>query len=201
MKIKSFFLYVLLLTILIGFYNCKFANNSKDDINTDRLIKSNNGNATLDTLKPIDLINTIKIRTLPYFDSTNFDNSSDYAPLKTDWIRLLKLEQIYPYELKAVDKIWIRERVNLSNNFISLILGFHPNENELFTTLVTFTNDFDLIDYKKIAYDEIAEGCIRTESYLDKNKITIFESDVCFKKMTDTLEFEIKNNGEITASR
>jgi len=163
--------------------------------------QQNDNNTELDTTALIDFIKSLKFRELPFYDSTNFDNSEDYELLKIDWIELLKLEQIYPYELKIIDKIWIREKLDISENFISLVIGFYPGEHELFTTLVNFSNDFYLIDFETIAYDEIAESCMRTESYLDKNKITKFETDYCYEQSTDTIEYKIENTGEIIASR
>jgi len=213
MKIERQVLLLLGLVITISLYNCKTSGDSKDEkkqnlnslTDNESKIESNqmneSENVSIDTSILADLINKLKVRELPYYDSTNFDNSDDYEPLKTDWIRFLKLEQIYPYDLTTVDNIWIRDRLNISDNFISLVIGFYPGEHELFITLVNFSNDYDLIDFETIAYDEIAESCMRTESYLDKNKIAIFETDYCYEQATDTINYKIENTGEIIASR
>ncbi len=145
-------------------------------------------------------IDLTSVRELPYYDSTNFDNISDYQALTQEWIDFLGLKELYPYQLNEMPETWIRNRFNLSDNYITLIIGFYPNENELFTMLATYTNDYQLIDFERIAYDEIAESCFRTESYLYSDKIIVYNKDFCYQETTDTIEYRIRSTGEIVSN-
>ncbi len=145
-------------------------------------------------------IDLTSVREVPYYDSTNFDNISAYQVLPQEWIDFLGLKELYPYQIDGMPRAWIRNRVNLSDNYITLVIGFYPNENELFTMLATYTNDYQLIDFERIAYDEIAESCFRTESYLNADKIVVYNIDFCYQETTDTIEYRVRSTGEIVSN-
>jgi len=137
------------------------------------------------------------VRALPLTDSTNFDNYIDATALTNEQSKLLKLEKIEP------DKdvtFRINYRLNLSPNFKSLVVSYYPNEQELFTVLIIYTNSFDILDFKTIAYDEIAEGFLRTESLISKDKIEVTQRDESSgRPEIKTTKFEIKKDGQIKA--
>lgn len=201
MKIRNIVFCSLALIVSCSFFHCQAAPQDKESVNAPQLsadgsTADNDPNKLVrDTSQLMALIQDLEVRELPFYDSTNFDNVAEYEPLSADWIRFLGLEQIYPHGLKTVDKVWIRERVNISERFISLILGVQPGDSELFTSLVNFSKDYAVIDFATIAYDEIAEGCMRTESYLKKGKISTYASDFCYQEKTDTTELVLQSNG------
>lgn len=163
---------------------------TEDDIKEEVILE-------IDTIAILELFTNIKIRTLPYYDSTNFDNIIEVEPLNDEAIQFLSLKKIYPYDMEEVEKIWLRDKVELSDDFLSFIFCYQPGENELFTTLVTYTADFQLIAFEKIAYDEIAESCFRTESNFEKNKITVLNFDYCFDDKKEEKEYNIDRKGLI----
>lgn len=142
-------------------------------------------------------IENYSIKTLPLTDSTNFDNYKDAPSLTKEQSKLLKLEKIEP------DKdvtFRINYRLNLSPNFKSLVVSYYPNEQELFTVLINYTNSFDIADFKTIAYDEIAEGFIETKSLISKDKIEVTHRDESSgRPEIKTTKFEIKKDGQIKA--
>lgn len=201
--------------ILLGINACKETNKANENeneviSNTDIKIeisqpKSLNSAISkptsiieIDTMKIINFINQVKKQKIPYYDSTNFDNVMTTEFLTDDFIHFLALKQIFPYEMTRVESIWIRNKITLSDTFISLIFGFYLNEHELYTTLVTYTKGFNLIDYQRIAYDEIAESCNRTESYFDINQINVFNLIFCNEMQNDTVNFIVTNTGKIS---
>jgi hypothetical protein len=140
-------------------------------------------------------IEKYSVRALPLTDSTSFDNYKVSTTLTNEQSKLLKLDKIMP------DKdvtFRINYRLNLSPNFKSLVVCYYPNEQELFTVLINYTNSFDIVDFKTIAYDEIAEGFIKTKSLISKDKIEVTQrDDSSGRPEIKTTKFEIKKDGQI----
>lgn len=142
-------------------------------------------------------IEKYSIKALPLTDSTNFDNYKDATTLTNEQSTLLKLEKIEP------DKdvtFRINYRLDFSPKFKSLVVSYYPNEQELFTVLINYTNSFDIVDFKTISYDEIAEGFIKTKSLISKDKIEVTQKDESSgRPEIKTTRFEIKKDGQIKA--
>jgi hypothetical protein len=140
-------------------------------------------------------IEKYSVRALPLTDSTSFDNYKVSTTLTNEQSKLLKLDKVMP------DKdvtFRINYRLNLSPNFKSLVVCYYPNEQELFTVLINYTNSFDIVDFKTIAYDEIAEGFIKTKSLISKDKIEVTQrDDSSGRPEIKTTKFEIKKDGQI----
>lgn len=213
--------YVTVISILITLSSCKMPESSEKKSIDNALISESEtslvkqvDNSTtkkdnkltkteiqqVDSSTLANLISSITTRQIPYYDSTNFDNIVEKSGLSDELFFTLGLKRIIPYDMDYLDKIWIRDKLNLSENFYCIVFGFYPNEHELFTTLITFDKDYKLIDFKHIAYDEIAEGCMRTESKVDITNIIVFNTDFCYKETTDTIKYLINDNGQIIAS-
>ena len=160
-------------------------------------VDQSNLNLENQTNLTFQFIEKYSVRALPLTDSTNFDNYKGATTLTNEQSKLLKLEKIEP------DKdvtFRINYRLNLSPNFKSLVVSYYPNEQELFTVLINYTNSFDIVDFKTIAYDEIAESFIKTKSLISKDKIEVIQRDESSgRPEIKTTKFEIKKDGQIKA--
>jgi hypothetical protein len=139
------------------------------------------------------------LRSLPLVDSTYFDNFKQSAVLSVDQIKLLALEKI---DADKDIQFSINYKLNLSPNFKSLVITYSPNDMELCTVLVNYTNSYSFVDCKMIAYDEIAESWEKTESLINSDKIEVTERNessgsLVLKKTI----FEIKKDGKFKASQ
>lgn len=105
-------------------------------------------------------LNDYQIIKPPFVDSTNFDNLKNNKGLKNNQIKLLKLNQIFGDEYVDFDqsKIGINYIIDLSSKFKTIAFYFYFTENELSSTLVNYDFDYNIIDKKTVAMDEIAES-------------------------------------------
>jgi len=146
-----------------------------------------------------DIINEIQFKTQPIVDSTNFDNTNVVKHFNLISVNNLQLVKIYPhfysenYNYKASSSY----RIDLSNNFHTVVLNIHKGENEMESVLINYKLNGELIDYKVISYDEIAEGWSRIESNIEDNRITI-KNILWIDEKQETIEiFNINENGNI----
>ncbi len=160
-------------------------------------VDSINLNEENQTNRTFQFIEKYSVKELPHTDSTNFDNYKDTPILTKEQSKLLKLEKIEPDKNVTFR---INYRLNISPNFKSIVVSYFPNEQELFTVLINYTNSFDIVDFKTIAYDEIAEGFIKTKSYISKDKFEVVQRDESSgRPEIRTTKFEFKNDGQIKA--
>lgn len=160
-------------------------------------VVSSNHNFANQTNFTFQFIAKYSVKALPLIDSTNFDNYKNPPALTKDQSKLLKLEKLEP----NMDVTFrINYRLNFSPNFKSLVLSYYPNEQALTTVLINFTNSYEIIDFKVIAFDEIAESWIKTVSRISNDKIEITERDESSGKVEiKTTRFEIKKDGQFKA--
>ncbi|MDW7692228.1 hypothetical protein R9C00_14195 [Flammeovirgaceae bacterium SG7u.111] len=148
-------------------------------------------------------VRSLVLQSLPYTDSTNFDNSTEGPFLSDELFTDLSLQKILPYEMNTLREIWIRNRLELSADFHTVVVSFMPSEHELFTTLVSYNKDMELIDFLHIAYDEIAESCARSSSYIEGNMIDVYNINFCRDEasVSDTTTYTlIPSSGEFVGS-
>jgi len=62
--------------------------------------------------------------------------------------------------------------------------------------LINYNNQHKVIDFKEIAYDEIAESCQRKTSKISKNYFQLTKMDFCDGSITKE-NFIIESNGKI----
>gem|GEM_PF-4622121 len=203
--------------ILLGYFmlnGCKTDSsrkelNSKTDTKPKKEVTSNKEddkpinniqvNTEIDS-KIMALINNIDVKKVPYSDSTDCFSVDRTEPLSEDVKSLLNLSKVYKPENEdeIYNKIWLRYRVDISDNFNALAISHHLGTAELETQLVTYTNDYKIIDFVTIAYDEIAESCFRKKSLIEGNKITVIHYDFCTNAAgTDTVRHLIDEDGYI----
>ena len=135
-------------------------------------------------------------KTVPLIDSTNFSNHVEGKLLTKQQQELLKLPSIFEEQLNDENaKIGISYLPKLSENFQSIVYYFYPNNNELISMLVNYDDQFNIINSQILAYDEIAEGMLKTTSTLDKNNIKLVEY---ISDTPSTIIFNILEDGNIT---
>ncbi|WP_028891316.1 hypothetical protein [Tenacibaculum sp. 47A_GOM-205m] len=140
-------------------------------------------------------LNEYPTKTVPLTDSTNFSNHAEGKLLTKSQQELLKLPSIFEDQLTEESKIGVSYLPKLSENFQSVVYYFYPNNNELISMLVTYDKQFNIINSQVLAYDEIAEGMLRTTSTLNKNSIELVEY---ISDSPSTIIFNILEDGNIT---
>ncbi|WP_146105741.1 hypothetical protein [Apibacter adventoris] len=119
--------------------------------------------------------------------------------LKRKQIELLHLKNVIPSNiLEHNNKIYINYLLDLSDNFKTIIFYYYSGENELFTILVNYTLNYEVIDWKIIAYDETAENWFRTQSFISQNKIKV--ENISYIETNPEIKVEnysIMKNGKI----
>jgi len=161
---------------------------SEKNLNIQNSIKKNE----------FSFIKKIKIKELPVIDSTNFDNFKAKSFLSKNEIVILNLSKI----ISDNDvEIALNYQIKISENFKTLVFSFYPSENEITTILVNYDKVYNIIDFRIIAYDEIAESWLKTTSKIEKNNIKIIEINSSSGQVIETISnFVINDNGEIKAS-
>ena len=82
-----------------------------------------------------------------------------------------------------------------------MVVSYLPNENELYTLLVNYDRSFHVIDFCQIAYDEIAENFLRTESTISKDGIVVTDLECTTGTDVTKVTTYIAASGKIRASR
>ncbi|KAF9658899.1 hypothetical protein ABHQ57_00320 [Tenacibaculum sp. ZH5_bin.1] len=141
-------------------------------------------------------LNDYPTKNVPLVDSTNFSNHVEGKLLTKPQQELLKLPSIFEEQLDEENaKIGISYLPKISENFQSVVYYFYPNNTELISMLVTYDKQFNIINSQVLAYDEIAEGMLKTTSTLNKNSIELVEY---ISDSPSTIIFNILEDGNIT---
>lgn len=186
-------LYLLLSILLIGFYSCN--SDSSDNKNTIKTkIKKKNSEETINPKinKELEKVSFLKIPHSYSFDD-DFNAVVKLNPLSDELFELLSIKKIEE-DLKYKGQVWLRHKINLSNNFRTLVFAYYDNAVGI-NTLVTYTKDFKLIDFKNITFEDYIEGYYRETTQIEKNKIIINRDGE--KKDKDI--FKINANGKINS--
>ncbi|PQL92664.1 hypothetical protein C4S77_06480 [Apibacter adventoris] len=167
---------------------------SKNNIDSTYIITK-----TSKTQNQYNFIDRYPIRKPPIIDSTNFYSVKNNNLLKRKQIELLHLKNVIPSNiLEHNNKIYINYLLDLSDNFKTIIFYYYSGENELFTILVNYTLNYEVIDWKIIAYDETAENWFRTQSFISQNKIKV--ENISYIETNPEIKVEnysIMKNGKI----
>jgi len=145
------------------------------------------------------LISTIKTKSVPLVDNTNFDDFIEKEDYKKVDEKGLKLEEIYPdfykegYNYRAIASY----RVEISKAFHSVVVTILKGDHEMESVLINYDLDGNITDSEVISYDEIAEGQSRIESKIEDNKLIVNNILWVDKKQETTEVFEILDNGKI----
>ena len=165
---------------------------TKDTLKTSEIAKSNNASFN-------KIMDAIKLKKTPLVDSTNFDNFNKTAFFNKQEVNSLKLEKIYPefykqgYNYKATASYKIQQ----SQDFHTVVLTTYKGDQEMESTLIIYNLNGELIDFKIISYDEIAEGISRITSKIENNTLTITSVIWLDEKQENIEIFTININGKI----
>lgn len=195
--VKVFFF----LTISAILFSCKESSKeSKDSTTTGN---SENKEVNVVTENPeseeYSFLSDYPYKALPLIDSTNFNNVNSTKDLTAQQKDFLHLDTILGENYSDIlQSPQISYRINLSENFSTVVITYELGEHELFSTLINYDTNFKPIAWKDIAYDEIAEGLIRKQSKIYKDSIVISQISY-FDEVPDTTftRFKLDKNGSI----
>lgn len=191
--------FVVISTVL---FSCKdnASKESQDSIKTGKSPdKEINTTANSPENDEYSFLSKYPYKPVPFIDSTNFNNINTEKKLTAKQKDLLHLDKILGENYSdVIQSIHINYRVNLSDNFNTIVMSCELGEHELFTTLVNYDDDFKPIAWEKIAYDEIAEGLVRKQGNIYKDSILVSKINY-FNEVPDTTftRFKIDKKGFI----
>ena len=175
--------YILLLLIFCSCAQKANTNSIKDTVEIPSKVKDVED--AVDTVEAVaqtdenanfkEVLQKLKLKSVPLIDSTSFDSFIDEEDYKTINTEALKLVKIYKnwnnpnYNYRAIDAY----RLNLSNKFYTVVVSVLLGDNELENRLINYDLNGSIITSEIVAYDEIAEGWTRYQSKIEAKKITI----------------------------
>ncbi|ATA74994.1 hypothetical protein [Capnocytophaga sp. H2931] len=129
----------------------------------------------------------------PKKEQTNADNYDLLPALSANQARLL-LSGLFP-DAENFKRVY---SVPFSDDFTSVVVAFQQGEHQFSTILFNLDKNNQIIDYLLIAYDEIAESAVFTESVLNKNSIVVRKE---FYENVITFTYEISPKGEFVLKK
>ncbi|MFJ1473703.1 hypothetical protein ACILE9_05505 [Capnocytophaga cynodegmi] len=129
----------------------------------------------------------------PKKEQTNADNYDLLPALSANQARLL-LSGLFP-DAENFKRVY---SVPFSDDFTSVVVAFQQGEHQFSTILFNLDKNNQIIDYLLIAYDEIAESAVFTESVLNKDSIVVRKE---FYENVITFTYEISPKGEFVLKK
>lgn len=183
--------------ILATIISCKKENKSKS-LNAEPVKTEVKDTPNIEETDFQKFVHHFSESSLPYKDSTNFDNVEKLADLSEKEISQLKLKELFP----GINSFKVNNRFPFSKNFESLSITYFKSEMELSTELINYTHEGKVIGHMEISYDEVAESAFRKESLIDKNKITVYSINSFEEPVkTEKAEFLINSDGSFKAKK
>jgi hypothetical protein len=141
----------------------------------------------------LDFLKNLRMVELPYKEFTNFDNHVDVRKMSASEIRQLKLKSKIP----DGSDFSLNYQIHLSDNFHAIAVSYQLGDHELFTTLITYDNEYNIIDLLNVAYDEIAESWFWRSSTIYKDHIVVekVEGIVDDEQIVSKTRYKIESNG------
>ena len=157
MKNKIFILFLISYHVLI-FVGCNSkVKNENIDPEKEEIIEN-----LMDKMNSLDkfyeIWQSLPLKKLPLNEATNFDNIKKGKELNEEEIKILQLNKIYTNYKNQSCKFFLSYKLEFSDTFYTIIINVFKGEHELETILINYSLDEKMIDYKIIAYDEIAES-------------------------------------------
>ena len=123
----------------------------------------------------------VNIESFPVSEKTSFDTYDNFhrtnSPVARVYRRLTKeqIKKLGNLNLRKggngeITNVSINYELPYSQNFKTFVFTYQDGEMELNTFMITFDKKYNLIDKLQIAYDEIAESWLMTNSKIYKNK-------------------------------
>lgn len=192
---------IFFLAVLAVLFSCKDSSKeSQDSSKKDKSANKNVNSVTDDSVNDeYSFLSEYPNKALPFVDSTNFNNINKAKQLTEQQKDLLRLDKILGESYSdIVQSLQINYRVNLSDNFSTIIMSYELGEHELLSKIINYDVHFMPIAWQEIAYDEIAEGLVRKQSKIYKDSIIVSRINY-FDEIPDTTftKFKIEQNGSI----
>jgi hypothetical protein len=195
MKNKTLLLIIISIVLL---YSCN-SKVEKLEYSTKNEILQENTEGKVDAPITVqDIWKNLPLKQFPVLENTNFDNIKIENELSEKEILLLKLNEIYPNynKLKYIYTFQAAYKIEFSKKFYSIVVHVLKGDHELETILINYNDFEDIIDYKTIAYDEIAESISQTTATIEKNFVTIIDKTDLEETVIEISKFHINTSGE-----
>jgi hypothetical protein len=196
MKNKILLIFLISCNVFIG-CNSKVKN---ENIASEKEIIIENSDGKVDSPDKLSEIwQNLPLKQLPVNDANSFDNIKVNKEFNAQQLKSLQIDAIYPnfYEENSHFKISPSYKIQLSEEFYTIVINVFKGEHELETILINYdSSNESLIAFKRIAYDEIAEGQSRKYATIEKTNITIIDEFYGDTKQVKTTKFHINKNGE-----
>ena len=152
------------------------------------------------TAKTNTIFDSIPIKQLPYKDSIQDWNNKNYQNISNRNVNFLDLEKVTKiFAIKPTyKKFKIICRLNLSNNYYSIIVNYKGWDTEIFNFLINYDKHFKVISILETAYDEIAESASGSYSIIEENLVTHFYWNNLGEKYTKKIIYDISKDGKFT---
>lgn len=188
---------ILVISILL-FFACNSKVEKKKDSTKDEILQENTEGKVDAPITVIDIWKKLPLKQFPVKETTNFDNIKTKNYLNDEEILTLKLSKIFPDYIihKETYKFQLAYKVEFSKRFYSILINAFKGEHELETILINYNDYEDIIDYKTIAYDEIAESISQTTATIEKNFVTIIDKTDLEETVIEISKFHINTSGE-----
>lgn len=186
--------FVVLALISVALVACKKEAAVENQSKIDTLSKEITVEKPVENSNFEKIVNSFPLKLVSAVDSTNFDNVDRLSVLKNVDLKELKLDKLF----SDGSNFRINSRYDLSPDFKTISVTFNKGEMEVFTELLNFTNQGELIDHMVISYDEIAESALRKWSEISKDKIIL--TDISYFEEPAYIEkhqFKILSTGKI----
>ncbi|MEZ4838005.1 hypothetical protein [Flavobacterium sp.] len=146
----------------------------------------------------LDIWKKLPLKQLPLDETTNFDNVANDRFLTEEEKVVLKLDKIFTDYSQYKDAYSIRSayKLEFSKRFYSIVINAFKGEHELEIILINYNDSEDIIDYKVIAYDEIAESISQKTATIEKNFVTIIDKTDLEETVIEISKFHVNASGE-----
>lgn len=196
---RNFSLFLCLILLFSCNYNRNSSANSfenRRDTLKDSL--SENINPTKQLNNQLSFLENYEFKSTPLKDSTNFNNFKSNNLLLKEQVELLQLNK----KTKEGVSFKINYRINLSDRFHTIVISYKLGDNELYTVLINYDENYKIIDSIEIAFDEIAESFLRKESKITKSEIKIKDCDSSSGETKFKISiYKIQPNGKLLKTR
>jgi hypothetical protein len=146
----------------------------------------------------LNILKKLKTVSLPYRDSTSYDNlpnrSADNKLTESE-ARQLKL-RTKKICTRGGDEFTLNYKVNLSNKFHAIVISYKLGDHNLFTKLITYDKEYNVIDMLDIAFDEIAESWSSSKSTIYKNRIVVEDYNYADIPEVEISEWRVEPDGK-----
>ncbi|MCT4582098.1 MAG: hypothetical protein N4A35_11820 [Flavobacteriales bacterium] len=152
-----------------------------------------------DSIQPFDqIVATTPLQKLPHSETTNFDDFIDPDDYQEIDVNSLQLDKIYPNFYQNNFRAIAQYKVDLNpKKFHSLVVTTIKGTHEMESVLINYNLKGAIIDYKIVAYDEIAEGMSCTQSQISEEHLMVNQIFWGNHKEVKQTQYKILEDGTI----